>query len=278
MTTKRAIDSHQHFWRLSRGDYPWLTAALKSLYRDFEPEHLRPYLSRHGIEGTILVQAAPTVEETHFLLEVASSTHFIAGVVGWVEFSDPGASALIEELCADPKLKGLRPMIQDIPDVDWMLGPKLTPAFEALAASGRTFDALVFPHHLQNLLELLERHPDLAVVLDHGAKPRIEIDAFEPWASDIRRIASTTAAYCKLSGLITEAGPDWSLDSLRPYVEHVIECFGAERVMWGSDWPVINLLASYDRWWECSKSLLEGLSAEEQSAIFGGTAAEFYGV
>ena len=150
--------------------------------------------------------------------------------------------------------------------------------FEALTSLQLTFDALVFPRHLPNLFELLERHPDLSVVVDHGAKPRIEIDEFEPWASDIRHIASTTSAYCKLSGLVTEAGPGWSEDALRPYVEHLIECFGAQRLMWGSDWPVVNRVASYDRWRECTKSLLDELTADEQSAIFGGTAAEFYGI
>jgi L-fuconolactonase len=278
MTLERAIDSHQHFWRLSRGDYPWLTPDLGGIYRDFEPHHLRPHLSRHGIDGTILVQAAPTLEETRYLLRLAASTPFVAGVVGWVEFSDPRAAAMIDALGADSKLKGLRPMIQDISDVDWMLRPELRATFEALIASRLTFDALVFPRHLANLLELLERHPDLAVVVDHGAKPSIETDEFEPWASDIREVATSTSAYCKVSGLVTEAGTAWTPDRLRPYVEHLVECFGAERTMWGSDWPVVNRVASYDRWRECSRSLFEGLSADQQTAIYGGTAVEFYDI
>jgi L-fuconolactonase len=270
------IDAHQHYWRVARGDYPWLTPALTPLYRDFEPTDLAPLLQAAGIEATVLVQAAPTSAETQFMLGIADSTAWVAGVVGWVDFESPTVADDIAELAGHAKLVGLRPMIQDIPDDTWILRPELDSAFKAVQQSGLVFDALVYPRHLKNLLRRLERHPDIRVVIDHCAKPRIRDGAFEPWASDMARLAGETEAFCKVSGLVTEAGREWRTADLRPYFEHVHRHFGAGRLVWGSDWPVCTLAASYEAWRVAAMELASGLSVSEQDALFGGNCAALY--
>ena len=167
------IDAHQHFWRIARGDYAWLTPALGAIYRDFDPDDLAPHLAAHGIAATILVQAAPTHAETAFLLDLADKTAFVAGVVGWTEFAAPDADAAIARLAADPLLVGLRPMVQDIADDDWLTRAELAPAFDAMIAHQLVFDALLTPRHLRRLIPVLERHPHLRVIVDHAAKPAI---------------------------------------------------------------------------------------------------------
>ena len=270
------IDSHQHFWRLDRADYGWLTPDLNGLYRDYTPDDLAPYLREAGIHKTVLVQAAPTLDETHYLLELANDTDFIAGVVGWVDMEKETFDADIAALSRFSRFLGIRPMIQDIPDPDWMLQPDLQARFDRLASSGLTLDALVRPQHLDNLYTLLRRHPELRVVIDHGAKPDIASDRFQRWSQQMRRIASMSDACCKLSGLVTEAGEDHGYERLRPYVDHLVDCFGAERLMWGSDWPVLNLASSYLEWVELTDRLLGSLDQEQRNWILGGTAQAFY--
>ncbi len=270
------IDAHQHFWAVERGDYGWLTRDLEPLYRDFEPRDLEPLLKGAGIDGTVLVQAAPTIAETEFMLGIADATPFIKGVVGWVDFEAPDAPDLIARLARHPALVGLRPMIQDIEDDDWMLRSALTPAFEALQAADLTFDALTLPRHLPNLRRLLDQHPHMRVVIDHGSKPLIQSGIISPWDTDMAALARDTRAFCKLSGLVTEAKPEWSVDDLRPYVEHVLAVFGPERLIWGSDWPVATLASSYEGWVAASEALLVGLSDLERAAIWGGNAAKAY--
>lgn len=270
------VDAHQHFWRLSRGDYRWLTPALARIHRDFSPHDLAPLLAGHGIERTIAVQAADSVAETRYLLELARENSFVAGVVGWIDFEAADAVSVLQELSRDPKLRGVRPMIQDIPDPDWMLREAFTPVFRAIVDLDLAFDALVLPAHLDNLLTLLRRHPDLRVVIDHGAKPRIRDRAFEPWAADMTKLATETAARCKLSGLVTEARADWKVADLRPYVDHLLSTFGPSRMIWGSDWPVLELAGDYDRWVEATHELLAGLPERDRTAILGDNACDFY--
>ncbi|WP_299648753.1 amidohydrolase family protein [uncultured Jannaschia sp.] len=250
------VDAHQHFWRLDRGDYGWLTPEAGPIYRDFGPGDLRPLMGANGVGGTILVQAAPSTAETAFLLDIAGREAFVRGVVGWVDFEGPDAPAEIARFAADPKLVGLRPMIQDIADDDWMLRPDLAPAFAAMVAQDLTFDALVFPCHLGRLETLIARHPDLRVVIDHGAKPRIAEGAFDEWAGDMTRLARETPAFCKLSGLVTEAGEEWTPGDLAPYVAHLIEIFGPDRLLWGSDWPVATLACDYGTWLAIARDLV----------------------
>ena len=278
MSEQRYIDSHQHFWRFARGDYPWMTPDKESIARDFMPEDLRPHLEVAGIHHTVTVQAAATAAETDFILDIAAGTDMVAGVVGWVDMESPAAPDMIAELATRSKLCGIRPVIHDIPDDDWMLQQILAPAYRATVEHGLTFDALVYPKHLKNLLTVLDRHPDLRCVVDHCAKPHVRDGAFDDWAADMATVAADTAALCKLSGLATEAGPGWNADTLRPYIEHLIECFGPERMMWGSDWPVVTLAGPYAAWREASVQVLATLDESARDAIFGGTAVRFYGL
>jgi L-fuconolactonase len=268
------IDAHQHFWQLARGDYDWLTPELAPLYRDFMPEDLMPHLQRNCVDGTILVQAAPTSAETKFLLEIADNTPFVLGVVGWTDFTAPSAVDDIAELAKHPKLVGLRPMIHDIADDNWMLRDDLAPAFEMMVQANLTFDALVRPQHLSQLRELLSRYPKLRTVIDHAAKPRIADALFDDWANDIATIAKETEAFCKLSGLLTEAGKDWKATDVDLYVAHFLEHFGPERLLWGSDWPVLTLASDYDTWRELADALIPSECA--RAAIFSSSAIDLY--
>jgi L-fuconolactonase len=271
-----AIDAHQHFWSPRRGDYGWmeLSEALAPLRRDYLPQHLEPLLRRLHIDRTVLVQAAPTVAETEFLLDLADDHASVAAVVGWVDFEDRSHIRHLERFRSHPKFAGVRPMIQDIPDVDWMLSPAHHWAFDAVIALDLAFDALGFPAHMENFLRLFNRYPAMRVVIDHGLKPAIRRPEAAPaWRDGIARLASETTACCKLSGLLTEAGPGWTLDAIRPYVEHLIACFGPERLMWGSDWPVLDLVSSYEQWHATARALVEDADV---GLIFGGTARAFY--
>ena len=272
------IDSHLHFWKLDRGDYGWLTPDLTPIYRDFLPADARPWLDSAGIDGVVAVQAAPTVPETRFLLDLAKREPLIRGVVGWVDMASPDAEERIAELAADPLLKSIRPMLQDLPADDWMLGPALDPAFAALVRHGVRFDALAKPRHLPHLLALIERHPDLAVVVDHGAKPDIAGGGLASWRAALAPIAAAPHVHCKLSGLVTEAAPGADAGEIQPYAEVLFELFGADRLMFGSDWPVVTLRRSYAEWHGMAGILAEKLRDDERAALFGGTAARFYGL
>ena len=275
------VDAHHHVWRLERGDYSWLapTPALQPIYRDFDLDELRPALRAAGIAATVLVQAAPTVAETRFLLDVArDSGGLVRGVVGWVDLAAVDAIATLHSLAEDPLLRGVRPMLQDLPDARWIARTDVAPALAALPELGLRFDALVTPRELKALLATLERHPDLQVVIDHCAKPDIAGATWEPWADDLAAIARHTGAFCKLSGLLTEAGGDWNLATLRRYVAHVLDCFGADRVIWGSDWPVLTRMASYAEWVDIADRLLAGAAPAERDAIYGANARNFYGL
>jgi len=271
------IDSHQHFWRLDRGDYGWLTPSLEPIYRDYLPADLEPQLARAGIDSTVLVQAAPSVAETLYMLELANEHGFIAGVVGWVDFESPMAPESIATLAADSHLVGLRPMIQDIPDIAWMLKPELAPAIEAMIDHDLVFDALVLPKHLPVLLDFAELYPELRLVLDHGAKPQIRAGDIAEWRHDIGNVATGTNAVCKLSGLVTEAGSA-NPAQLAPVVDHLLEVFGPRRLMWGSDWPVCELVCSYEEWYQASEMLLVRLGPEGRELIYSGTARNTYGI
>jgi L-fuconolactonase len=272
----RRIDAHQHFWQVARGDYHWMTPDLRPLYRDFGPEDLRPHLTRNGIDAVVTVQAAETVAETEYLLEIAAATDFVAGVVGWAPFDRPEGPDVVARLAESPWLKGLRPMIQDIADDDWMLGEALAPTFAAVQALDLAFDALVFPRHLKNLMRLIDRYPGLRLIVDHGAKPQIRDRAFDGWAADIATVARDSPALVKLSGLVTEAGETWTIDDLRPYVDHLLEVFGPERIVFGSDWPVVRLAADYDPWFNTARDLTAGLPERGRQMVFGDNAVRFY--
>ena len=270
------IDAHFHCWRLDRGDYGWLTPALGVICRDVAVADWQAQSASHGVRGGVLVQAAPTEAETHFLLAQADAHPAVLGVVGWVDMLASDAPARIERLARHPRLKGLRPMLQDIADARWMLQPALAPALQAMAGCGLVFDALVKPAHLPHVLTLALRHPKLALVIDHAAKPDIAAGQWQPWADGMARLAAQTGALCKLSGLLTEAGPDPAPGAVAPWAAHVLACFGSGRVVWGSDWPVLERAASYAGWWDETGRLLQGLAPEARAAILGGNARRLY--
>ncbi|MCX7889935.1 MAG: amidohydrolase family protein [Rhodobacteraceae bacterium] len=273
------IDAHQHYWNPARGDYGWMPKGDGVLDRPYLPADLAPALAAAGVDRTVLVQAAPTVEETEYLLGIADATPSVAAVVGWVDFEDPGNRAVLARLAGHPKFRGVRPMIQDIPDDDWMLRPEVQWAYAALAELDLSFDALGFPRHLRNFHRILTRYPGMRAVIDHFMKPQIRDDSaehFRFWAEGMTRLARDTAACVKFSALITEDRPDWSVERLRPYFGHVLEVFGPDRVMWGSDWPVCRLRAEYEGWRAAAEALTAGLPAAARARIFGGTAAAFY--
>jgi len=272
------IDSHQHYWKVERGDYQWMTRAVPVLYRDYLPSDLRPCLLRHNIQKTVLVQAAQTVAETDFLLGLAAEDDSIAGVVGWLDMEDPDFPAQFDRYRKMPKFIGLRPMLQDIPDDRWILRPNVLSALEVVAESDFPFEFLTYPRHLPFVLEVLESVPRLRAVIDHISKPEIRSGKLDPWRSWITRLAERPNLYCKLSGMITEADHrHWSPGDLRPYVNHVIQCFGFDRVMFGSDWPVCLCAGSYDEVIGALGEVLSSqLDADTESKLFGENAIRFY--
>lgn len=285
------IDSHQHFWRTSRGDYGWLRAgdpAVAKLMRDFLPANLVGTLKALGITQTVLVQAAASEAETDFLLELADANEFIAGVVGWVDLSRPESVATLERWARNAKFKGVRPMLQDLPANDWIAREPHAEVVQALVRLGLRFDALVKPWHLEPLLRFVKRHPQLPVVIDHAAKPQLVQGWQAHWAGSWRRHLASLAAQpqvsCKLSGLLGEAPPAASrsvaegVDALRPVWDALLQWFGPERLMWGSDWPVLTLVADYARWVAVCDSLIGELSPPDQARVWQGNAQRFYGL
>lgn len=273
------IDAHQHFWDPARGDYGWMPADDPVLSKRYGPSDLAPALAETGVTKTVLVQAAPTVAETEYLLGIADRTPQVAKVVGWIDFEDPDQRAVLETFSAHPKFAGVRPMIQDLPDDDWMLRDDVQWAYEALIDLDLTFDCLGFPRHLTNFHTLLTRYPEMHAVIDHCMKPQFRTLTsmdFDFWASGITRLAEDTQAFCKLSGLVTEADIDWSDDTLAPCVHRVLDAFGADRVMWGSDWPVARLRCEYADWFAQAQRLTSHLSDGDRDAVFGGSARSFY--
>lgn len=284
------IDSHQHFWRPARGDYTWLRAdvpALAPLVRDFLPEHLAPTLRAHGVARTVLVQAAESEAETDFMLELAAAHAVIGGVVGWVDLSASDAVASLERMARHPKFKGVRPMLQDLSEDDWIARRPHPDAVRALVRLGLRFDALVKPRHLSSLMRFLKDWPQLSVVIDHAAKPPVgahDGEAFATWRNRMAELAALPQVCCKFSGLWGEAPQaahhdvDVAARAVRPVWEHLLESFGPARLMWGSDWPVLTLAGDYAGWIAVSEACIGRLSASEQAHIWRGTAQRFYGI
>ena len=276
------IDAHQHYWSVAYQDYGWLrpTSELKAIHRDFGPADLWPHLDAAAIDATVLVQAAPSEDETWRLLRLAAAPGSrVAGVVGWCDLLAADAAQRVGRLAAQPRLVGLRPMLQDLDDPRWILQPALRPAIEAMVRHGLVFDALVKgAAQLDALCAFAEEHGELRIVLDHGGKPSIASGALSEWRTDISRLARAPNVWCKLSGLVTEAGAGWRVADLRPCVQHLLTEFGAEWLLWGSDWPVLNLAADYGAWWLASVELLGGLTAAQREQVFGRNAVQCYGL
>ena len=268
------IDAHMHWWTTRRDDYGWLTPDLPGLYRDFGPAEAEPLLAASAIDGVILVQAAPTLAETHYLLEMAQPRGYVRGVVGWADLSD---AREVEALLASGLIVGVRPMLQDIDDTSWILRRELADGLQLLAARGVAFEALITPRHLCVMATLLDRHPTLRVMVDHAAKPYITAGAMEPWRSELAVLAAESRVFCKLSGLATEGPAGLAPEACAPYANTILELFGSERVVWGSDWPVLTQRLDYTSWVRWAEQLTAQLSLAARVGVFGGNAQRFYG-
>ena len=270
------VDAHQHFWRYTGEEFGWINDAMAAIRRDFLPGDLVPLLERAGVDATVAVQARQSLEETEWLLGLANENKWIAGVVGWVPLANSRVDAILEQLSAKPKLKGVRHVLQGEAD-EYMLREDFNAGIGSLRRYDLTYDVLVLERQLPAAIQFIDRHPEQPFVLDHIAKPRIAAREMEPWRTHIRELARRPNIACKLSGLVTEADFDsWTPEDLRPYIDTVLEAFGAERLMFGSDWPVCTVASSYARWISVVDECSAGLSADEQDGIVGRNAKNFY--
>ncbi|MEV4799877.1 amidohydrolase family protein [Nonomuraea sp. NPDC049421] len=275
------IDAHQHFWNLETGSYPWLTPESGPIFRTFEPPELLPQLAEAGVDRTVLVQAMDSYADTDAMLAQADAYDVIGAVVGWVPLARPDEAAeALERYRRHAKFAGIRHLIHDEPDPDWVLQEPVIEGLRLLAAAGLPFDVVaVLPRHLEHVPVLAERVPGLRMVIDHLAKPPIKDKGWEPWASLLARAAQCPDVYAKVSGLNTAADAGtWTGEDLRPYVEHAIELFGPERLMFGSDWPVATLAGDYAKVWRETLVALSGLDEAGRAQLLGGTAARCYGM
>ena len=274
------VDAHHHFWDPAEADYPWLTDEFAAIRRRFGPEDLEPLLAETGVERTILVQTRSSVGETEGFLATAARTPFIAGVVGWVDLLEPGVADALAQLrggIGGQKLVGIRHQVHDEPDPDWLRRPDARRGIAAVGAAGLAYDLLVRSRELPAALDTVRALRDVHFVIDHLAKPPIRDAQLQPWAELIRPFGSLGNAWCKLSGLVTEADwATWQRADLAPFVGHALEVFGPDRLLFGSDWPVCLLAATYDGVLDAARATLAGLSSEERAAVFGGNAIEVY--
>jgi L-fuconolactonase len=276
-TTIEKVDSHQHFWELSRGFYDWLTPDIQVLYKDYLPECLAEEVARNHVNETILVQASATEVETLFLLEVAEKTDFVAGVVGWIDMESQMALSTLDIFAQNPYFKGIRPMLQDMDDVDWILDNQFVPIFDYLWENNLTFDALVREHHLTTIDLLAKQYPFLKIAINHCAKPNIDMLPSAYWNIQISQFKALNNVSIKLSGLVTEASNnDVNASQISPYFDHIMSVFGSTRIMFGSDWPVLKLNSDYDEWVYLTHSLLRGYPLTEQKNIWANNARIFY--
>lgn len=271
------IDSHQHFWHYHPVKEGWITDDMAVIQRDFLPSDLEPLLDANGVSGCVAVQADQSEAETTFLLDLADQYPFIRGVVGWVDLQAADVSDRLAHFARRPKLKGVRHIVQGEGDLRFLLRPGFMAGIEALAAYRLTYDLLVKPHQLDAVAEFVAGFPSQPFVIDHLAKPYIKAGVREPWATQLSAIAKHSHVYCKLSGMVTEA--DWT--AWKPadfvfYVKHILEVFGPERVMFGSDWPVCNVAARYDEVVGLVGQAVGHLSSREQERIWHRNAVDFY--
>ncbi len=277
------IDAHQHFWQLGRHDCVWPTADLRAIYRDFGVQDLLLQAQACGVTGSVAVQSQTSDADTDYLLRLADESDFIKAVVGWVDLASPTAPERIAQLASHPKFRGIRPMLQSMPDDAWILRPELEPAIVAMKQHRLSLDALVYARHLLHLYRFARRHPDLPIVIDHAAKPAVIVNdsPSDDWCEAMRLMASLPQVYCKLSGLVTEAGKGQGKEVFVAYIKFLVTLFGVERLMWGSDWPVIGLapnpqLSTYKNWLTLVNHALAECKTINSESIFIGTSLRFY--
>jgi L-fuconolactonase len=273
------IDTHQHFWKYNDREYGWMTGAMEKLRRDYLPLDLLPLTSAAGIDGTIAVQARQCLEETRWLLELADRHSFVRAVVGWVDLCDGNIVEQLEQFSQYPKFRGVRHVVHDEPDDAFMLRASFLRGLSCLKRFGLTYDLLLFPRHLPIACDVVRRFPEQLFVVDHIAKPAIRAREIEPWARDIRRLAQFPNVYCKLSGLVTEAKwEDWKANDFDAYLDVVLEAFGSQRLMIGSDWPVCTLAADYTSVISLLTEYISRHSRDEQDAILEKNPMRFYSI
>jgi len=275
----KRIDAHHHLWRYSAEEYGWIDESMKELRRDFLPKDLAAEMRSAGVDGAITVQARQTLEETHWLLELAGKSEDIHGVVGWAPIAAEDFVRTLVQLAEDPKLKGLRHIVQAEPDDNFLLRQDFNRGIRQMRNTELVYDILIYEKHLPQTIQFVDRHPEQRFVLDHIAKPRIREGMIEPWSVRIRELAQRENVACKLSGMVTEADwTSWGLEGLRPYFDVVVEAFGPHRLIAGSDWPVCLVACRYRQWFGVLEKYFEGFSSEEREGVFGGNAEKIYGL
>ena len=273
------IDAHQHYWQRSQPfDYRWLEQPQhQPICRDFLPEHLLPHLQSTGVQRTVFVQTQHNTAENRWALSLADENDWIAGVVGWVDLASHQCEAQLEEFCDHRKAVGIRHITQDEPEDDFIIRDDVMRGLRVLERHGVPFDLLFYVKHIKHAATVGRALPDLPLVIDHLAKPRIKDQATDDWLPHLKAAAECPNMHCKLSGMVTEADwEQWKPSDLRPYVEPALEWFGPERCMYGSDWPVCELAASYEQVFDSLREVVGRLSETEQQQVFGGTAEKFY--
>lgn len=273
------IDGHQHFWVYKPDDLPWIPPELPVLRRNYLPEDLAPLLESNKVDGTVVVQAMHSIRESNWLLELADQNSFIRGIVGWADLRSSRLREQLERLAKNKKFKGVRHILQDEADPNFMLGREFQSGIGLLKEFGLTYDFVIAPRHLPAACELAARFPEQPFVLDHIAKPAIKDGVLSPWDADLRTLASFSNVFCKVSGMVTEADwANWKPADFTPYLDIVWEAFGPERLMFGSDWPVCILAADYAGVRRAVADYVSSLSDNEQQAFWGGVATRFYGL
>lgn len=278
----RVVDAHQHVWdpQVAPADYAWLSGPYAAIDRPFSPDDLRPSLATAGVDATVLVQTRSSLDESRQFLRLAEATDFIAGVVGWVDLAAPSVADEIAALQAGGggrHLAGLRHQVHDEADPNWLLRPDVLRGLSAVRDAGLVYDLLVRPRELPAALSAARALPDLQFVIDHLAKPPIASHAIAAWSALMAPFAALPNVACKVSGMVTEADhAAWTLADLRPYTDRVLQIFGPDRLLFGSDWPVCLVVASYERVASAVRALIADLSAPEQAAVMGGTATRMY--
>jgi L-fuconolactonase len=271
------IDAHHHLWKYSREEYPWMSEKMDVLRRDFLVEDLREVLLGSHVDAVVTVQARQTLEETEWLLGLARNHDFMRGVVGWVPLVAEGVRQHLERLSIHQKFLGVRHVLHDEPDDFYMLREDLNRGIAHLKDFHLAYDILIFERHLPQTIQFVDHHPGQIFVVDHIAKPRIRDCAFSFWRENIIELSKRDNVFCKLSGMVTEADwRNWTEADLQPYFETALEAFGARRLMWGSDWPVVLVASTYRVWVGTVKHAISHLSADEQAQILGRTAKEAY--
>jgi L-fuconolactonase len=274
---KKRIDAHHHLWRYSPEEYEWIDDSMTMLRRDFLPQDLSAEMQSAFIDGAIAVQARQTLEETRWLLDLADENGQIHGVVGWAPIADEKFPEALEEFSVRPRLKGLRHVVQAEPDENFLLREDFNRGIRTLRGTGLVYDILIYDRHLPQTVQFVDRHPEQAFVLDHIAKPRIREGVLEPWKTQIRELARRENVSCKMSGIVTEADwKQWNLESVRHYLDTVMEAFGPQRILAGSDWPVCLVACGYAQWFGLLEQYLAGFTQSERDAILGGNAERVY--